>query len=149
MTELTFLVDLLLNHKLSKLTRDAVASRIGIVEQQVRMTAAGPPPTAAPSFQARPIAAPAAVPAHMVGQSPSTIAALIRQEQTGPVMGPTAESVAVTAANIAAVAPQPPQPVAVIAQTPAAAAALADRNAAIIQGVSGKPEKGRTSPKKW
>jgi hypothetical protein len=36
-----------------------------------------------------------------------------------------------------------------IAQTPAAAAALESRNLAIQQATSGKPEAGRTSPRKF
>jgi hypothetical protein len=42
-----------------------------------------------------------------------------------------------------------PQPVAVIAQTPAAMAALQARNTAIAIAHSGKEEKGRTSPRKF
>ena len=37
----------------------------------------------------------------------------------------------------------------VIAQTPAAAAAIESRNLAIQQATSGKPEAGRTSPRKF
>ncbi|MES2347848.1 MAG: hypothetical protein V4641_09805 [Pseudomonadota bacterium] len=85
-------------------------------------------------------AAAAPIPPHLVGQPASTIAAMIRHEQAGaapavPVAQPEAPAV--------------PAPVAVIAQTPAAQAAISARAATINAAVSGKPDKGQTSPRKW
>ena len=138
MTELSFLVDLLLNHRLPKPTREAVAARIKEVEKGMGNPLTGI--TATPAFQARPIVAPAAIPAHMVGQPASTVAAMMRQEAAGAPQ-------AIQSNHVSEI--PPPAPVAVIAQTPQTAAALADRNAAIAQAISGKPEKGRTSPRKF
>ncbi len=120
MTELTFLLELLLNHKLPKPTREAVTARVREVEAalskyEVRVGNYSAPTT--PGF----------IPPHLIGQAPSTIAAMMKHP------------------DLAAA----PQPVAVVAQTPAAQAALAARNEAINQGLSGKPEKGRTSPRKF
>ena len=47
------------------------------------------------------------------------------------------------------IAPAPPQAPMQIAKTPAAAEALAHRQAAIDAAMSGKAEKGRTSPRKF
>lgn len=126
MTELSFLLELLLNHKLPKVTREAVTARVKEVEQGL---------THPYSQQARAVPTlPQAVPPHLAGQAPSTIAALMRHEGEGkPPIVP-----------IPVEAPPP-----VIAVTPAAQAALAERNALINQAVSGKPEKGRTSPRKF
>lgn len=147
MTELTFLVDLLLNHKLPKPTRQAVANRIKEVEESFARV-----PSNSPRFSVTPMAAPVAIPSHLVGQSPSTIAAMMRQEQAGGLVSTPLPHVdmgdAIPAHPTIGQAP-PPQPVTVIAQTPMAAAAMAERHAAIIQGISGKPEKGRTSPRKF
>lgn len=88
MTELSFLIDLLLNHKLPKATKDAVAARIKDIEQ------ASPQPR--PSIQ--PIAAPQ---------------------------------------------------VAQVAQTPAAQAALAQRQALINEAMSGKLNKDTGRPNKY
>jgi len=119
-TELTFLVELLLNHKLPKPTKDLVAQRIKEVEE---------------SFAARPalpIQPKQAIPAHLANQAPSTLAALARHPDL-----------------MAQMAPPDPQPVAVIAQTPAAVAAMASREQAIASAMSGKPMKGETSPRKF
>lgn len=136
MTELTFLVDLLLNHKLPKLTRDAVAARIKEVEEKLATLPGQPRHSNVPSISSP-------IPPHLVGQSPSTIAAMMRHEQAGLVVPPPAIPAA----------PPPPllesQSVAVIAQTPAAAAALAERQTAIAVQLSGKPAKGETRPRKW
>lgn len=138
MTELSFLLELLLNHKLPKATREAVTARIKDVEMMLgaRATAPGPYIAYAPP--------PAAVPAHLANQSPSTIAAMMRHEQkTGgvPIMQPDA-----------AVVPAPPPPVitpTIIAQTPAAVAAMNARQETINLAMSGKPAKGETSPRKF
>lgn len=110
MTELSFLIDLLMNHKLPKLTKQAIAERIKEVESNI----------GAPNVRSQ---APR--------QAPSTIAALSRQaDEANPAI-------------------PAPEPVAQIAQTPAAAAALAARKQSIAQALSGKMEKGQTSPRKW
>ena len=134
MTELSFLIDLLLNHELQKQTKDAIAERIKQVEAALTATRMVVPL----SSGVRPEDI-RTVPAHLANQSPSTIAAMIRHEQNGeaPPM-PTA----------AATAPLPVQPQ-VIAQTPAAVAAVNARQQAIQQAISGKPAPGETRPRKF
>ena len=85
------------------------------------------------------------IPAHLQGQSPSTIAAMMRQQAEVPAPRPEEQAII----DAQAQKPPPPSPVVVIAQTPAATAALADRQAAVAAQISGKPEKGRTSPRKF
>ncbi len=106
MTELSFLIDLLLNHKLSKEVKKLIADRVREIESAPRTAAH----------------IPAGVPPHLVGQSPSTIANLMKD---------------------------PPAAPAVVATTPIAASAIASRQAAIAAQLSGKPEPGRTSPRKY
>jgi len=118
MTELSFLLDLLMNHKLQKATKDLIAARIKEVE--LRYTA-----RAAPSPAQYQSAGSTQLPFASL-QTPSTLAAMARngfQETTVPVEA--------------------------IAQTPAAAAALASRKQAIQIAMSDVPEKGRTSPRKF
>lgn len=137
MTELSFLLDLLLNHKLPKATREAVTARIKDVE--VRLSSA---PAPAP-FRTTPVTAPAfQLPPNMSQQSASTMAALARQaaEQNASPIMPTPEPQP---------APPEPTPPAIIAQTGATMAAMAARNEAIMIAASGKPERGRTSPRKF
>ncbi len=119
MTELSFLIDLLLNHKLPKATRDLVAARIKEVEGAstnpiIRAYRDSPPPPP---------------------QAASTLAAMARHGDLIPAE------------------PMPPIPAAVpvthIAQTPAAVAALNSRQQAINSALSGKIEKGATSPRKF
>lgn len=121
MTELGFLLELLLNHKLPKATRVAVTERVKEVEGRL-----GARPVALAPIQN--------VPPQLANQSPSTIAAMMKHPDLVQGM---------------AVPPPPPAPVENIAQTPATAAALASRQAAIQEAMSGKPEKGRTSPRKF
>ncbi len=116
MSELSFLIDLLLNHKLPKGTKDAIALRIKDVE------ANSIPIRSAPS-NIRPVG--------ISSQAPSTQAILDRNP------------------DLAAVASaQPPAPVD-IAQTPAAAAAMASRNQAISESLSGKVDKVTGRPRKF
>lgn len=110
MTELTFLIELLLNHKLPKVTKDLIAKRITEVETAFR-------PQQGPSVSADPAVKPT--------QAASTMAILARNPDLTP------------------------SPVAVVAQTPATAKALADRQESIALAMSGKVEKGRTSPRKF
>lgn len=138
MTELTFLLELLLNHKLPQATKRIVTERVREVEAKYNAPqVAYQAPIASPSTF---VGLPMSIPPHLVGQSPSTIAAMMRN-------GFVPEAPTIGMAPVGpAVAPTQP---AVIAQTPAAAAALADRQNAIAQAISGKPEKGRTSPRKF
>lgn len=68
-----------------------------------------------------------------VPQAASTLAAMARHNQQGLVSAPVPE----------------PQPVAVVAQTPQASAALQSRHEAIAAQISGKPLKGEKQPRKW
>jgi hypothetical protein len=113
-TELSFLIDLLLNHKLPKPTREAVTARLRDVEAGY---AAAPP-------------APARLVAHaaFANQAPSMQAIMARNPD---------------------LVPPDPQPVAVIAQTPAAVQAMNSRNQAIAQAISGKTVEGQTRPRKF
>lgn len=111
MTELSFLLDLFMNHKLSKPTKQVIADRIQEVASKVEYASGGR--------------------VNLTKQAPSTIAAMARHgDEANPPMPPI-------------------EPVAQIAQTPATAAALQSRKQAIAQALSGKVEKGQTSPRKW
>jgi hypothetical protein len=109
MTELSFLLDLLLNHKLPKATKEAITGRIKEIE-----TLAHQPTITQPQWQPRP---------PRNAQSPSTQRILDEMAQEPSVSQ--------------------------IAQTPAVAAALAARQEAISIALSGKEEKGRSSPRKF
>ncbi len=118
-SELSFLIDLLMKNKLPPAAKDLVAQRIQAIADGVKAT------------QSMPIGTYTATSSVLLSnQSPSTQAILARNP------------------DLAAVA-APPQPVAVIAQTPAAVAAINARNQTIAQAMSGKPEKGQTSPRKF
>lgn len=109
MTELTFLIELLLNHKVAKPTRDAIASRIKDVEALML--------TIPPAHPTRPMPS--------VGlQAPSMQAIIDRN-------------------------PDIAQPVAVIAQTPGAVAAINSRNQAINESMAGKVDKVTGRPRKF
>ncbi len=123
MTELTFLVELLLNHKLQKPTKDAVAQRIKEEEEAI---AALPP------------------------QAPMRPMPYVGAMQSGNIQAPSSRDVATRHPDLVTTPVTGPlPPVAVIAQTQAAATALASRESAIASGRSGKPEPGRTSPRKF
>lgn len=107
MTELTFLVDLLLNHNLAKETKDVIASRIKDVEQAIQtqsmqVTWNRPQPVAVPQGPQ---------------QSASTLALMAKHGDLPPVP--------------MAVPTSAPEPVAVVAHTPATAAAMNARAAAL------------------
>lgn len=119
MTELSFLIDLLMNHKLTKVTKDVIAERIRYVESNmhpVPYTANRTPNPAMPM------------------QAASTLAAMARHGDIPPVHMP---------------APEAPEPVAVVAHTPAAAAAMASRQQAIAESIAGKVDKTTGRPKKF
>ena len=120
MTELTFLVELLLNHKLQKSTKDMIASRLKEVEEG--FATRSPLPTQKP----------ASLPAHLANQAPSTLAALARHPDLAAQM-----------------APPDPQPVAIVAQTSATQAAMASRAEAINEAMSGKIDKVHGRPRKF
>jgi hypothetical protein len=107
MSELSFLIDLLLNERLSGAVRAKIAERVKVVESQM---------ITQKSIIPLPIS-----PAQAQGQSPSTIAAMARHAQE-------------------------PAP---IVNSPAAQAALQNREIALAESMSGKPPPGRTSPRKF
>lgn len=109
MSELSFLLDLLLNEKLSKAVKEKITERIKLFEQNLTLVK----PVVLASMQA-----------------PSTIAALQRQAaEVGQVGAIETPAGAIT--------------------TVKAAMAIQDREKAIAQAQSGKPEPGRTSPRKF
>lgn len=113
-TELSFLLDLLLTHKLPTATKTAVAERIKSVEVELH-TKGGQISIPRMPYVSQP---------SMPIQSPSTQAILDRNPD---------------------LIPPPPVPVAVIAQTPAAQAAMEARNKAISDAQAGRG----SSPKKY
>lgn len=136
MTELSFLLDLLLNHKLSKPTRDAIVMRLKDVEVVLssRPMAQAYGATIAPQVVGGP------------PQAASTLAAMARHAQVS-VVTPDGS---VTSANPALITPGPiSAPVAIVAQTPAAVAAINARQESINLALSGKPAKGETRPRKF
>jgi len=120
MTELSFLIDLLLNHELPKPTKDLIADRIRDVEAKIshpmRVNLSPPP----------------------VGQlqAASTLAAMARHADPSLVIAPAPEMPKI-------------EPVAVIAQTPATAAAMNHRNETISAAIAGKVDKSNGRPRKW
>lgn len=139
MSELSFLLELLLNHKLPKATKEVVVGRIKEIE-------------ASPVNRPNPwlaVAAQAQKPPK-TAQSQSTQRILDEMANEGMVMPIEPQhftakdqlNVMVGSGEQASIPTQ-------IAQTPAAAAALAQRNEAIRIAVSGREEKGRTSPRKF
>ncbi len=130
MTELSFLIDLLLDHELQPMTKKAVADRIKVVEEGLtavpyRATINTPLGTIPGS----------GLPPHLAKQAPSTLALMAKHGDILAVATPE----------------MPPieQPVTQVAQTPAAQAAMNSRNAAISQSISGKIDKVTGRPKKW
>lgn len=118
-SELSFLIELLLKHKLPVATRDLIAARIKDVEQGL----------SAVRHISSPVVKP--LPIGMVQQAASTQAILDRNPDLAiPVVS-----------NVV--------PVEQVAQTPAAAAAMAARAAMINQAMSGKPKEGEKSPRKF
>lgn len=127
LSELSYLIELLLNHDLPKATKDSVASRIRDVEGKLTQ-----PQFRVPNIHPGPHIAPT--------QAASTLALMAKHGDL-PVLTPTP------------IMP-PIEPVTQVAQTPATAAAMNARNEAITRATSakplaGKPGEGRTSPRKW
>ncbi len=119
MSEISFLLDLLLNEKLSKSVKQKITDRVKEIEAAwAKLPLMAPPP--------RPIVG---------AQSPSTIAALERQAAEG-LLPPVPM-------------PEVPAAPGVVAVTPQTVAAVNSRTQAINQALSGKAEPGRTSPRKF
>lgn len=125
MTELSFLIDLLLNYKLSKEVKVLIADRIRSIEKPITTS-----PTQTSQFRAGETSG---LPAHLLHQAPSTIANFLKEQGQAPA--PTAP-VAPIETPAAVVSPQ-------------AAQALASREQAINAALSGKLEPGRKSPRKF
>lgn len=115
MTELSFLLELLLTHKLAKGTKEAITNRIKEIEQSFRPVVLEP---------GQRLVQPQRPP--RTAQSPSTQRILDEMAQE-----------------------QAPVPVEQVAQSPVAAMAMAARQEAINIAISGREEKGRTSPRKF
>lgn len=135
-TELSFLLDLLLSHKLPAKTKTAVSERIKEVE--IALNSRVPAPAVgnvAPSHMPMRINTGVPQAASMqaiIDRNPDLVASIPEQTPTPTIPSPTSGL---------------PMPVVHIAQTPATAAALASRNAAMAN--AGKIEPGRTSPRKY
>lgn len=135
-TELTFLIELLLNHKLGKATKDAIAGRIREIEKPVIMQRASSSSSQLELLQ--------------LNQSASH--SLTRNASTDPLVGQAASTQAILARNPDLI--PTPKPIELktpeqIAHTAAAAKALADRQESINLAISGKHEPGRTAPRKF
>ncbi len=136
MSELSFLLELLLEHKLPKVTKDAIKERIKTL--QIPSTT-----TIHTSGYIAPVQRPP-----KTAQSPSTQKILEEMAAEGgaPVGGfPQGGGFP----PVPMIEPSESVAPAQIAQTPAAMAALAQRNEAIRIATSGKEEKGRSSPRKF
>jgi lambda repressor-like predicted transcriptional regulator len=113
LSELSYLLHLLMDYKLSKPVQDDIRTRIKEIEAK----------PAVPVMMGRSLN----VPANMAGQSPSTIANMLKD--------PAPQSAAL--------------PQEAIVASPAAAQAMQARAHAIQAAMSTKPEPGRTSPRKF
>lgn len=128
MTELSFLLELLLEHKLGKSTKDAIKNRIKDIELKSSTSSNWTTVTYPPQPQ-RPL---------KTAQSPSTQRILDEMANEQQVMSPEPQAIH-----------EAPGMPAVIAQTPAAIAALNARAQAISIAISGREQKGRQSPRKF
>lgn len=128
MNELSFLVDLLLNHKLQKATKDALSDRIkGLATGVMHIPVAAAPAVQPAQIAAQPWASTrAAMASHMPkvdAEARATIEAVQQHLE--------------------------PKTVAVIAQTQATAAAMQSRNQAIAESIAGKVDKVTGRPRKF
>lgn len=119
MTELSFLIELLLNHDLKKETKDALAARIRAVEETLTQAPVLRIPYVAPSGPQ---------------QAASTLALMAKHGDLP---------------KIVPVEMPPIEQVAHIAQTPATAAAMNSRNSAIAESIAGKIDKQTGRPRKF
>lgn len=128
LTELAFLVDLLLSHKLPKTAKDAVASRIRLLSMDTPNRSAPVEAVKATTVQSQP------TPGVSISyQAPSTQRLLLAHPDLMP-KGPS---------NIKDILDQlpvqEPKPVEVIAQNPATALALVERQKKIDAAIAGGP----------
>ena len=160
MTELSFLLELLLNHKLSQTTKKVISARIKEVETKLNQPQVsnnhGSIVVNSPYIPYQDISNNIPVVKTKNQQSPSMRIAVAELEasQALKMQNQAANTEVGTQPimeaqpNIPAQPEQPAQPL-VIAKTVAAAQALQRRNESIAQAISGKEEKGRTSPRKF
>jgi hypothetical protein len=128
-TELSFLIDLLLNHKLMKSTKDAIAERIKNLSSP------------AGNYNVPGIPQIAAIDPSGIPQAASTLAAMARHQARDPEL---------LAGTKYGVNRDPsPVPLESIAQTPAAVQAVNNRQSAINEALSGKINKETGRPRKW
>lgn len=127
MTELSFLLDLLMNHRLQKATKEIVAQRIKEVEESLNQKPQVP-------FQPKPIV----LPPNLAGQSPSTLALMAKHGDLPPIEPIVMPEIPPVTPNVTA-----------IAQNHATQLAMESRQQAIRTGMSGKPISGETKPRKW
>lgn len=126
MTELSWLLDLLLKHELDDKTKKHVAKRISAVEKMLSTTTV-----------VKHIKPNTTNVVNGAQQSPSTLAAMARHEQGIQILPPIPSSAQVET-----------QPGLVVA-SPAAAQAMQARQIAVNNSINGVTEKGRTSPRKF
>lgn len=126
MTELSFLIDLLLNHELPKPTKEKIANRITEVEGDILSRIPNP------SFQQQTYHIP---PQAVQRQAASTLALMAKH---GDIPG------MVSAPNM-----PPIEPVAVVAQTPATAEAMSKRATAIAASLNREINKETGRPRKF
>lgn len=139
MTELSFLIELLLNHDLPKATKELIAERIKEVEAIIFLVAPGSSHAVAQQRFAQNQIVQQGIP--QARQAQSTLDAMARHGDVG-----------YTAPIIHAqqLPPEmPPVPVEQIAHTPAAAAAMNSRHQAIAEAIAGKVNKETGRPRKW
>ncbi len=120
-SELSFLIELLLNHDVPKTTKDLIASRIKEVEVNLTLN------------QVRPqVVQPQAI--HGVPQAASTLALMAKHGDIAPVPMPEMPPIV---------------PVEQIAQTPATAQAMSARANAIAASLNKTVDKTTGRPRKW
>lgn len=127
MSELSFLLELLLDHELPKPTKDRLAARIREVEARLPFSIT--PGLAKFQESANQLVS------KQLQQAPSTLALMAKHGDIEVTPPPEM--------------PPVPEPVTHIAQTPATAAAMNSRNEAIAQSIAGKIDKVTGRPKKW
>jgi hypothetical protein len=151
MTELSFLVDLLLGHKLPKVTREAVAARIKEVETRLTPQRIEIPMTS--GITAAMVGSPVRPRKPANAQSPST-QAILAEKFTPDEIEKMAGGEAIEPTPIPETQSALPPPAQSVPVTPAAAQALQQRQNAIMRAVNSgpfgaKPDEGRTSPRKF
>jgi hypothetical protein len=127
MSELSFLLDLLLNDKLSKPVREKITARVKEVEGLLSAGIVYSPVNTVNHRGVQQLPPPKVI--NGAVQSPSTVAAMERQAAGLPS--------------------SLEEPAAVVVASVAAAQAIQSRNQALSAAISGKPEAGRTSPRKF